>query len=127
MNEAKTIAEEIKTRSAKARNIANDYQYFSDKRAAACKSALAHTRRVDWKLRLDVINELLGLYGTEAIRGEWQNGYWCDIVCAYCNTGDTYHLTVLHVRGDVWNPQGKFIVSNWGDWFEKNEKRLALV
>jgi hypothetical protein len=92
----------------------------------ACRKALQLTRDVRWQDRLEAIDKLLGTYGTEAIRGEWQNGYWCDIVAAYCNAGDTYALTVIHVRGDSWNPAGRFIVSSWGDWFEKNEKRFGL-
>ncbi len=92
----------------------------------ACQLALSRTRNVDWKTRLEAINILLGTFGTEAINGEWQNGYWCDIVAAYCNTGDTYALTVIHVRGDSWNPQGRFIVSTMGDWVERNERKLSI-
>lgn len=92
----------------------------------ACRSALARTRKVRWQDRLEAIDKLLGTYGTEAIRGEWQNGYWCDIVAAYCNTGDTYALTVIHVRGDGWNPAGRFIVSTMGDWVEKNTRRYRI-
>lgn len=124
--EAKDLADAIKAKSEKARNIAIDYQHFADKRLAGCKAALAFTRRVDWKIRLEVINELLGLYGTEAIRGDWQNGYWCDIVAVYCNAGDTYDLTVIHVRGDGRNPAGKFIVSSWGDWVESNQDKYQI-
>ena len=72
-------------------------------------------------------NAILGTHGTEAIRGEWQNGYWCDIVAAYCNTGDTYALTVMHVRGEFSNETGKFIVSSWGDWVEKHGQRLEVA
>ncbi len=99
--------------------------YKSDP-AKACRLALRRTAGVEWKERLEAINTLLGTHGTEAIRGEWQNGYWCDIVAAYCNTGDTYALTVLHVRGDGWHQEGRFIVSSWGDWVERNGERLAV-
>lgn len=93
----------------------------------ACRLALRRTANVDWRNRLEAIDKLLGTFGTEAIRGDWQNGYWCDIVAAYCNTGDTYALTVLHVRGDnSWNEQGRFIVSSWGDWVEKNQEKYAI-
>lgn len=92
----------------------------------ACRKALAKTRNVRWQDRLEAINALLGLYGTEAIRGEWQNGYWCNIVAAYCNTGDTYAVTVLHIRGDGWNEQGKFIVTTIGDWIERNERKYDI-
>lgn len=93
----------------------------------ACRAALRQTQNIRWQDRLEAIDKLLGTYGTEAIRGEWQNGYWCDIVAAYCNTGETYALTVIHVRGNTWNPAGRFIVSSWGDFVEKNEKRLQIA
>lgn len=93
----------------------------------ACRRALRLTVNIPWKERLEAIDKLLGTCGTEAIRGEWQNGYWCDIVATYCNTGDTYALTVIHVRGDgSWNEPGRFIVSSWGDWVERNERRYGL-
>jgi predicted PolB exonuclease-like 3'-5' exonuclease len=66
---------------------------------------------------------LLHGYGTEAIRGDWQNGYWCDIVAVYVNTGDTYNTTVIQVRT---NYGSRFVVSNYGDFIEKNEKRLGI-
>ena len=87
--------------------------------ARACRMALAATRGVPWKIRLEVCNLILRAYGTEGIRGEWQNGYWCNIVAAYVNMGDTYATTILHVRGG-WNEAGKFHVSSWGDWVERN-------
>lgn len=41
----------------------------------ACRKALRITRNISEQERLNKINELLGTYGTEAIRGEWQKGY----------------------------------------------------
>ena len=92
---------------------------------AACRRALQATRNVRWQDRLDAIDKLLGTCGTEAIRGEWQNGYWCDIVAVYCNTGDTYAVTVIHVA-DARNPEGRFIVSSWGDWVERNQEKYSI-
>ena len=92
----------------------------------ACKLALRRTANVPENDRLEAIDKLLGTFGTEAIRGEWQNGYWCDIVAAYCNAGDTYDLTVIQVRGESRFNRSRFIISSWGDWFERNEKRLGL-
>ena len=93
----------------------------------ACRLALRRTVNAPWQDRLDAIDKLLGTFGTEAIRGDWQNGYWCDIVAAYCNTGDTYAVTVLHVRGEgSWDEQGKFIVGSWGNFVEKNSERYAI-
>jgi hypothetical protein len=107
-----------------AKLLADEYRANSVK---ACRAALRATRNEPWKTRLEKINELLGGHGTEAIRGEWQNGYWCDIAAAYVNMGDTYNMTVVHVRGDGWNPAGRFVVATWGDWFEKNERKMNLV
>ena len=101
-------------------------ELYSQNQVAACRKALARTRNVRWQDRLDVIDKLLGTFGTEAILGEWQNGYWCDIAAAYCNTGDTYRTTVIHVRGEGWNPAGRFIISSWGDWVERNERKYGL-
>jgi hypothetical protein len=67
----------------------------------ACRRALAMTRKIPWRDRLEVIDALLDTHGTEGITGECQNGYWCNIVAAYCNTGDTYNITVMHVRGET--------------------------
>ncbi len=93
----------------------------------ACRLALRRTRRVREEDRLEAINKLLGGYGTEAIRGEWQNGYWCDIVACYVNFGDTYNTTVVQVRGDWSGASSRFIVSSWGDWVEQNEERYAIT
>lgn len=93
----------------------------------ACRRALALTRGVPVNDRLDAINDLLAMHGTEAIRGEWQNGYWCDIVAAYCNAGDTYALTVLQVRGEWSGASSRFIVGTVGDFVERNGKRLGVL
>lgn len=93
----------------------------------ACRLALRRTSNLADGDRLEEINSLLGLHGTEAIRGEWQNGYWCDIVAVYCNTGDTYALTVIQVRGESQYDNSRFIVSAMGDFVERNEKRLSIL
>lgn len=93
----------------------------------ACRRALRETRELPDTDRLEAVNALLEMHGTEAIRGEWQNGYWCDIVAAYCNTGDTYDLTVIQVRGDRDGAPDRFIVSSFGDWVEKNTRRYSLA
>lgn len=100
---------------------------YSQDPVKACRLALRRTRNVPENDRLEAINELLGLHGTEAIRGEWQNGYWCDIVAAYCNTGDTYGTTVIQVRGDYSFQSSRFIISTVGDFVERSERRLAIV
>lgn len=86
----------------------------------ACKIALLLADYLPEKERLEKVNELIKGYGTEAIRGTWENGYWCDIVACYVNLGDTYATTVMHVR------TGKFIVCSWGDWIERNQKKYGI-
>ena len=93
----------------------------------ACKKALRWTVDIDENQRLECINLLLGTHGTEGIRGEWQNGYWCDIVAVYCNAGDTYSTTVLQARGESRFDNSRFFVGNVGDFVERNEKRLGIV
>lgn len=90
----------------------------------ACRKALKMTTNVNTRDRLEVIDSLLGTYGTEAIRGNWQNGYWCDIVAVYCNTGDSYALTVMEVRTEFGG--SRFIVTTVGDWIEKNSRKYGL-
>ena len=99
--------------------------YCKDARKA-CQRALRLTRDVRECRRLEAVNTLLGMHGTEAIRGDWQNGYWGDIVAAYCNTGDTYATTVLQVRGDSSFRSSRFIISSWGDFVERNGKKYGI-
>lgn len=94
--------------------------------AKACRLALRRTVNLDVSERMDTINKLLGLYGVEAIRGEWQNGYWCDIVATYANTGDTYGTTVVCVRGDHSYAKESYFVGSWGDWVERNSDKYAI-
>ena len=87
----------------------------------ACRRALRMTTNTHWKNRPEAVNRLLGMHGEEAVRGEWENGYWCDIVAVYCNAGDTYDCTVIFPR------DGRPVVTDLGTWIERNEKRLAIV
>lgn len=113
-----------KTENMKAQiNIADLYR---DNPQAACRLALRRTAKLPERERLQVIDKLLGNCGVEAIRGEWQNGYWCDIVAAYSNTGDTYALTVLQVRGEGSWQRSRFIVTSWGDWVERNGEKYGV-
>ena len=92
----------------------------------ACRLALRRTVDLPEEDRLEEINKLLGLYGTEAISGDWQNGYWCDIVAAYCNTGETYEMTVIQVRGDWSGARSRFIIASMGDFVERNERKFNI-
>lgn len=93
----------------------------------ACRCTLRQTRSLPENDRLEAINELLGTHGTEAIRGDWQNGYWCDIVAAYCNAGDTYALTVIQVRGDTRSDRSRFVISSWGDFVVANDRKYNFA
>jgi len=93
----------------------------------ACQLALRRTAKVPWKERMGEIDTLLKGYGIEGINGEWQNGYWCNVVAEYVNMGDTYATTVIHVRGDWSGGRSRFIVSSFGDWVEKNQKKYSIV
>ena len=99
--------------------------YCSDPERA-CRLALRRTAHIHWKERMPEIDKLLGLSGVESIHGEWQNGYWCNVVASYCNTGDTYATTVVHVRGDTWDESGCFLVCSWGSWLEQNETKFRV-
>ncbi len=92
----------------------------------ACRRALSLTRDVSENDRLEVCNALLGMHGTEAIRGEWQNGYWCDIVAAYCNAGDAYDITIMQIRPECSFRASRFIVSSYGDWIERNGEKMGV-
>jgi hypothetical protein len=104
----------MKTTHAKLEDI------YREDPERACRIALRLTRSLHENVRLEAIDKLLGTFGTEAIRGEWQNGYWCDIVAAYCNTGDSYGTTVVQVRGETIFDSSTFIITSWGDWVEQN-------
>ncbi len=93
----------------------------------ACRRALHLTRKIKRVERLEAINKLLGFYGTEAIRGAWQNGFWADIVAAYVNTGETYALTVIEQRGATRFHNSRFFVSSMGDFVERNQNRLEII
>lgn len=73
-------------------------------------------RRIE--LILSALNELLECYGVEAFNT--RNDPF-RAIAEYLNTGDTYQTTILF-RHDT----GTFRLSSWGDFVERNEKRLGL-
>lgn len=93
----------------------------------ACQVALRQTCHLPERDRLDAIDALLGNHGTEAIRGAWQNGYWCGIVAAYSHTGDSYATTVVQVRGAFAGARSRFLVTSWGDWVAANTAKFAIA
>lgn len=121
-----SVREFLERNSERYASMATDFSAFPDKRVAIARRAVRATSKLPERNRMEAINILLGGYGVEAIRGEWQNGYWCDIVADYVNMGDTYAITVMHVRGEHSGRPVKFIVTSWGDWVERNEKKFRV-
>lgn len=70
-------------------------------------------------LKMLAFDALFDLHGIEAIRveGEWVDNYHGDIVATYCNTGDTYALTLLHE-----SETGALVLTSYGDWLEAWEQ-----
>lgn len=89
--------------------------------AAAIESAGTSPRRVDEALEL--ANKVIGGFGVEAIRGDWHDRYYQDIVFLYVNTGDTYNATVVYdCVADRWYPG-----ASWGDLVERFDKKYGIV
>lgn len=72
-------------------------------------------RRMEFAL--EILNDLIGGYGTEGITPE--NHVYP--VAAYVNTGDTYSPTILHDLGE-----DEFRLTTWGDWYEQWELENPL-
>lgn len=70
----------------------------------------------DYLLKLYALNELLELFGVEAIenKGIYINSYFGNFTYDYLNTGDTYALTIIRC-----NKTGKFFISSWGNVAEQ--------
>lgn len=63
-------------------------------------------------------NGLLGTHGVETIECEGDHGrYHHNIHASYCNTGDSYALTLLHET-----ESGRYLVTSWGDYLERAER-----
>jgi len=67
----------------------------------------------------DKVFEMLG--GAEAIHGMWHSRYYQDIVALYVPVRDTYDLTLLFNT-----VTGRFEMTSWGDWVERNERRYEI-
>lgn len=74
---------------------------------------------IDTTKRLEFINEILGGYGVEPLRGVW----WCrscgNCHAEYVNFGDPYDLTVVYDYHRC-----MFRVMSWGDYVEMFPKRF---
>jgi len=73
-------------------------------------------RRIE--LILSALNELLECHGVEAFNSRESRMHAC---AEYLNTGDTYSPTIL-----FFHETQTFRLTTWGDFFERNEKRLGL-
>ena len=92
----------------------------------ACRKALRKTQHIkEREERMAAINNMLGMCGVEVIEGREFRPYWGSVVAEYCNTGDTYALTIMFVVTGRGRNDGKYIVSSWGDWFEKQCANLT--
>jgi len=60
-------------------------------------------------------------FGVEAIRGEWHDRYYGNIVALYINTGDTYSCTLLY---DC--VKERFHVMDWGTFVETAPKYYGI-
>jgi hypothetical protein len=76
-------------------------------------------RPSDEELKMKAFNQILEGHGVEALRGEWRNGYWCDIVLVYVNMGDSYVNTIIHHR------DRGFFVSSIGGYIERHPKEFT--
>ena len=66
----------------------------------------------DDELIMCAINQELGLLGVEALRreGAWVDSYYGDITHSFCNTGDSYGLTII-----LDHKTGRFSQGCWAD------------
>ena len=74
------------------------------------------------ELVMAAVNEEIGGFGVEAIRGRFVDSFFQDIQAEYVNLGDTYDMTILRD-----NETGNYRLTSWGDWVEANDKRRELV
>lgn len=93
----------------------------------ACELALRRTlRRLEPDTRMKRMDELLGGYGVEALRGEWKNGYWGDVVATYINFGDTYDTTIVCLRTGSSRWDCRYMITSYGDFVERYGERLGI-
>ena len=50
------------------------------------------------ELKMCAFNQILFGFGVESVEGEWQNGYWCNILFTYVNMGFSDIPTIIHHR-----------------------------
>jgi len=87
--------------------------------AAMVRKAMEEAKNPDDAL--NAVDALIKGHGIEVIRGEYYNNYYGDALALYINMGDTYAPTLLYmVRTGSW------VVTSWGDWVERNERRYKI-
>lgn len=100
------------------------FDMYRENPVKACRTAIRKTAHINnVSDRMEEINKMLGMYGVEAINGEkYVSHYWQNCVALYANAGDTYTLTVL-----IPTNTGRPIVTTWGDWVERNERKYGIL
>lgn len=85
--------------------------------------ACYHTPTNRAELKMKACDEILETCGVEAIESpSYQvDRYHHNIVATYCNTGDTYDVTILFET-----EAEKFRITSWGDWVEKSPRKYKL-
>ena len=48
--------------------------------------------------KMCAFNQILFGFGIESVEGEWQNGYWCNILFTYVSMGFSDVPTIIHHR-----------------------------
>lgn len=48
--------------------------------------------------KMCAFNQILFGFGVESVEGEWQNGYWCNMLFTYINMGFSDIPTIIHHR-----------------------------
>ena len=48
--------------------------------------------------KMCAFNQVLFGFGVESVEGEWQNGYWCNILLTYVSMGFSDLPTIIHHR-----------------------------
>jgi hypothetical protein len=102
----------MKTDSYKPRAL--EHIYLADP-AKACRLALRRTIKVREAQRIEAINQLLGTFGTYAIRKSND-----EVIAVYCNAVGFDLPTVIEVLPDRSSGRSRFIVSTVREFIERN-------
>jgi len=67
--------------------------------------------------KMCAFNQVLFGFGVESVEGEWQNGYWCNILLTYVSMGFSELPTIIHHRDKG------FIVDSIENFITKTNRR----